>query len=107
MVRLSFSQLNIHYVGFPLSSAYRQYTAHKTDSMESLIYYVEKTMAQFEDTNPGPLFPLSEYGNTCFVSLLRPLSFFPSSSSLPSFRARHSTDHPAGLLDARLRRDAY
>jgi hypothetical protein len=49
----------------------RQYiTVRRTDSMESLANFIGENMARFENTNPGPLFPLSEYGNTCFVSYL-------------------------------------
>jgi len=42
--------------------------SRRTDSIESLANYLARNVVEFEDTNPGPLFPLSEYGNTCFVS---------------------------------------
>ncbi|PVG01221.1 hypothetical protein CPB86DRAFT_690104, partial [Serendipita vermifera] len=34
---------------------------------ESLDLYISDRIASFEHENPGPLFPLSEYGRTCFL----------------------------------------
>jgi hypothetical protein len=38
-------------------------------SIESLNLYLSSRIASFEHENPGPLFPLTEYGRTCFVGI--------------------------------------
>ncbi|CCA72003.1 hypothetical protein PIIN_05938 [Serendipita indica DSM 11827] len=35
--------------------------------MESLKAYIRQHIIEFEASNPGPLFPLEEYGRTCFM----------------------------------------
>lgn len=56
--------------------AYRAYSGPSIkDSIESFEEYLERTKSDFDRLNPGPLYPLSEYGNTCWVRTTCALSF--------------------------------